>query len=114
VITAAGPFTTTDNLNYEPLTDLMVTALKTKPDLLILIGPFVDVSQPLLSNGQVTLSNSEDDGTHEASFEMVFVEKIVRDHLFKFFETDEGTPTNIILIPSLLDAHHEFVFPQVD
>ena len=53
--------------------------------------------------------------THHASYEMVFVEKIVRDGFQSLFnsEAEYGViPTNIILIPSLQDAHHEFVSPQ--
>lgn len=129
VVTAAGPFTTSDKLDYQPLQDLLVHALKTKPDVLILVGPFVDISQPLLSTGHVVLANEEDDedgdksgagvaaadNTHLASYEMVFVEKVVRDCLGQMFNSEEDfgrLPTNIVLVPSLLDAHHEFVFPQ--
>jgi len=129
IITAAGPFTTSDNLDYQPLQDLLVNVLQTKPDVLILVGPFVDVSQSLLKTGDVQLRNNYDDDdeenegapaaaheTHGASYEMVFVEKVIRDCIQSMFdsEADFGgpLPTNIVLVPSLLDAHHEFVFPQ--
>jgi DNA polymerase alpha subunit B len=130
VVVASGPFTTSNNLEYEPLQDLLIHVLKKKPDVLILTGPFVDISQPLLASGDVLLKNLVEDETdekmkldgdddiknyHQASYEMVFVEKIIRDGLRQMFnsEVDFGVvPTNIILIPSLLDAHHEFVFPQ--
>ena len=46
-----GPFTTADNLSYQPLEDLLRIALKSKPDVLILVGPFVDISHPQLSSG---------------------------------------------------------------
>ena len=126
VITAAGPFTTSDNLEYKPLCDLLIKVLETKPDVLILMGPFVDITQPLLSSGHVELPNADYDengelgvsdvSMHEASYEMVFIEKIVRDCIRTLFESemDYGgpLPTHIVLVPSLLDAHHEFVFPQ--
>ena len=35
---AAGPFTTSDSLLYEPLADLMKTVQNDKPDLLILVS----------------------------------------------------------------------------
>jgi len=116
---AAGPFTTTDSLNYEPLEDLLGRVLKEKPDVCILVGPFVDSSHPILASGDVTLDdldeNDEKVGTHDASYEMVFVERIIRDGLQRLFNAEEEfgvVPTNFILVPSLLDAHHESVFPQ--
>jgi DNA polymerase alpha subunit B len=124
ILVAAGPFTTSDNLLYEPLVDILSLVGEKKPDVLILIGPFVDISQPLLSSGQVLLQetiedemgNVIDSPTHEASYEMVFVEKIIRDGIGAYFnsEADYGgeLPTNIILVPSLQDGHHECVFPQ--
>lgn len=114
VFTAAGPFTTSDNLLYEPFEHLLGKTLQEKPDVLILIGPFVDVSQPLLAGGDVHLEDGEGNA-HSASYEMVFIEKIIRDGLNALFNTEQdfgGLPTQIILVPSLQDAHHEFVYPQ--
>jgi DNA polymerase alpha subunit B len=55
VMIASGPFTTIENLSYEPFHDLLIRVIDTKPDLLILIGPFVDVSQPLLASGKLVV-----------------------------------------------------------
>ena len=44
--------------------------------------------------------------------QQVFVKKIVTEGLAEFFKAEEdfGTnPTQVVLVPSLLDAHHEFV-----
>ena len=38
MLVAAGPFTTSDSLLYEPLADLMKTVQSDKPDLLILVS----------------------------------------------------------------------------
>lgn len=120
IMTAAGPFTTSDTLDYEPLMALLSRVIKLKPDVLILTGPFVDVSQPLLSAGDVQLDDYDAEGrragVHGASYEMVFIERIVRDGLTTLFSTenggDENLPTSIVLVPSLLDGHHECVYPQ--
>jgi len=116
ICTAAGPFTTSDSLSYEPLMDLMGRILEKKPDVVVLVGPFVDVTQPLLASGDVRLHDYDEDGnvigSHAASYEVVFIERIVRDALTNLFGEDENLPTNIILVPSLQDAHHECVFPQ--
>lgn len=38
MLVAAGPFTTSDSLLYEPLADLIKTVQNDKPDLLILVN----------------------------------------------------------------------------
>lgn len=37
VVTACGPFTTANNVNYLPLNDLLQVAVDQKPDVLILV-----------------------------------------------------------------------------
>jgi DNA polymerase alpha subunit B len=113
IMVACGPFTTSDNLSYEPLLDLLRKVITKKPDVLVLVGPFVDITQPLLANGEATIG--DEDGRHDATYEMVFVECVVRDCIQALFNSEEEFGrilTNIVLIPSLLDGHHEFVFPQ--
>ena len=115
VLVASGPFSTAENLLYDPFQDLLVQVLETKPDLLILLGPFVDVSQPLLATGEARLPIIDDDGketVHEsASYETIFRYQIVT-YLQSLFSEDPSLPTQIVLVPSLLDGHHECVFPQ--
>ena len=119
VIIASGPFTINDNLSYDPLRDLISRVLKSKPDVVILIGPFVDITQPLLENGDIILNDLNDEdqiiGQHEASYEMIFIERIVRDTFTLMFNAEDDfgiNPTQFVLIPSLSDAHHDFVYPQ--
>jgi DNA polymerase alpha/epsilon subunit B len=111
VVIASGPFTTSENLDYAPFEDLLAEIVMMKPDVVILTGPFVDITQPILQSGEVEVF-SEEEGLHQASYEMVFIEKINRDGLGKLYNTDDRLATHIVLVPSLLDAHHEFVFPQ--
>lgn len=40
---AAGPFTTTDNLLFEPLTELLAYARRKMPQLLILVGILLSI-----------------------------------------------------------------------
>ncbi|KAF2355617.1 DNA polymerase alpha/epsilon subunit B [Trinorchestia longiramus] len=54
VVVACGPFTTSDNLLYEPLHDLLDTLVRTPPHVLILLGPMLDANHPLLDDGSVT------------------------------------------------------------
>ena len=50
ILIASGPFTQSDTLNYQPLADLATYAAKHKPDVVILIGPFVDATHPLIED----------------------------------------------------------------
>jgi DNA polymerase alpha subunit B len=52
-LTAAGPFTTSDNLAYEPFVELLAYARKKCPNLLVLMGPFVDRDHPHIKQGNV-------------------------------------------------------------
>lgn len=47
---AAGPFTTNDNLAYEPLVELLTYARKIRPNVLILVFVRVDGQAPSLWN----------------------------------------------------------------
>ena len=83
---------------------------------MVLVGPFVDTSQPILASGEVYLKDDDGINEHAASYEMVFVEKIIRDGINAAFEAVESEgddlPTHFVLVPSLQDGHHECVFPQ--
>ncbi|XVE92214.1 hypothetical protein REPUB_Repub01dG0077700 [Reevesia pubescens] len=99
VIIAAGPFTTTDNLLFEPLTELLNYATRKCPQLLILLGPFVDSEHPQIKKGTVDLS-----------FDEIFrleVLRMVQDYLEYM-----GSDARVVIIPSVRDANHDFVFPQ--
>ncbi|CAE6448433.1 hypothetical protein ACGC1H_005537 [Rhizoctonia solani] len=52
-IIACGPYTFDSDLDYKPFAALINAVLAERPQLLILIGPFVDSSHPLVKAGQV-------------------------------------------------------------
>lgn len=62
ITVAAGPFTTIDNLNYEPLMNLLERIKEEEPHVLILIGPFVEYTHP-------QIENVSQFGTHQDLFE---------------------------------------------
>jgi DNA polymerase alpha subunit B len=51
IVAAAGPFTCSDDLSYDPLTALLEALRPNPPDLLLLLGPFVDAEHPRVSDG---------------------------------------------------------------
>ncbi|KAL8846255.1 MAG: hypothetical protein Q9221_008645 [Calogaya cf. arnoldii] len=55
VITGSGPYTSDDNLAFEPLNALCQKAEELCADMLILIGPFLDTEHPLLASGDFDL-----------------------------------------------------------
>ena len=48
---AAGPFTTCKDMSYQPLAELLAQCRQHRPDVLLLLGPFVDVEHPLVQEG---------------------------------------------------------------
>ncbi|KAK4763658.1 hypothetical protein SAY87_013096 [Trapa incisa] len=99
MIIAAGPFTTTDNLFFEPLTELLSYASRKIPQLLILLGPFVDSEHPEIRRGAT-----------ERSFNEIFHMEILRK--LRDYVEYLGDTVRVVLVPSIRDANHDFVFPQ--
>ncbi|XP_039055588.1 DNA polymerase alpha subunit B-like isoform X2 [Hibiscus syriacus] len=100
MIIAAGPFTTTDNLLFEPLSELLAYATRKSPQLLILLGPFIDSEHPQIKKGTVDLS-----------FDDIFQSEVLR--MVQDYLEYMGPSAQLVMIPSVRDAHHDFVFPQV-
>ncbi|CAL5415553.1 unnamed protein product [Camellia sinensis] len=87
IIIAAGPFTTTDNLFFEPLTELLAYAQRKQPQLLLLIKK----------------------GAVNRTFDEIFrLEILGTSRLCGIY----GSAARVILVPSIRDANHDFVFPQ--
>ncbi|XP_012285306.1 DNA polymerase alpha subunit B [Orussus abietinus] len=95
IFVAAGPFTMSGDLDYQPLTDLLQSVMENEPNVLILVGPFVDFSHPEIRSPSITLTFQE------------FFEKIVG----RIMDAVKGLCTQVVLIPSHRDAHHHPVYP---
>lgn len=110
VMLASGPYTSDDNLAFEPLTALCEKAAETYVDMLILVGPIFDIEHPLLASGDFDLPD-------DASFEP---DKATLTDAFRILV---GTPLRqlaqkvpsitITLVPSSRDAINKHVsWPQ--
>ncbi|XP_051170404.1 DNA polymerase alpha subunit B [Leptopilina boulardi] len=95
ITVAAGPFTSIDNLNYEPLMNLLERIKEEEPHVLILIGPFVEYTHPLIEN-------VHDFGTHQDLFEKM---------ISTVMESLNEKCTQVVIVPSSRDAHHEPIYP---
>ncbi|XP_022151968.1 DNA polymerase alpha subunit B isoform X2 [Momordica charantia] len=99
MIIASGPYTTTDNLLFEPLTELLAYARRKLPQLLILLGPFVDSEHSDIKRGIVEMSLEE-----LFNFEILRRVQDYAEHM--------GPDARVLLMPSVRDANHAEVFPQ--
>ncbi|KAK7259929.1 hypothetical protein RIF29_25555 [Crotalaria pallida] len=87
MIIAAGPFTTIDNLLFEPPVELLAYAKRRQPQLLVLLGPFVDTDHPDIKKG-----------TTDRSFDEIFRFDILRIEEGDSFNSDlKSQPVSIIL-----------------
>ncbi|BBN13404.1 DNA polymerase alpha subunit B [Marchantia polymorpha subsp. ruderalis] len=99
LVTAAGPYTATDNLLFEPLTDLLSHARRKRPRLLLLIGPFVDSDHSMIKEGLVN-----------RTYEQIFKDEI-KSRIEDYCQ-EMGDGARVLLVPSTRDAHLDCVFPQ--
>lgn len=95
IVVAAGPFTQTDNLMYQPLEDLAKYVIQHKPHVLLLIGPFVDSSHVLISDGSLAETYQD------------LYEKLITN----FMESLKGTRTHVIVVTSSQDAVAAPIYP---
>ncbi|CAL5349680.1 unnamed protein product [Camellia sinensis] len=68
-----------------------------QPQLLLLLGPFIDSEHPEIKKGAVNRTFDE----------MFRLEILGRDYVEYM-----GSAARVILVPSIRDANHDFVFPQ--
>ncbi|XP_064393232.1 DNA polymerase alpha subunit B-like isoform X2 [Halichondria panicea] len=99
LMTAVGPFTTTDNLDLQPLRDLLELVQRDRPHVLILMGPFVDSAHQQVKDCQIP---------GDMTFTKFFEERILKP-----ITTACADRSKVILIPSQRDIHHPYaVYPQ--
>jgi len=96
ILVAVGPFTAGINLAYAPLNELLSQAQLLKPDVLILMGPFLDVNHMDVKTGKMQQSFQE------------FVHSLLRD----IIERTHELGTKILIVPSCDDAQWENALPQ--
>ncbi|XP_054838025.1 DNA polymerase alpha subunit B isoform X1 [Eublepharis macularius] len=96
VLVACGPYTTSDSMTYDPIVDLIEVINKSRPDICILLGPFVDAKHTQVENYQLT-----------ASFEDVF--KVCMKSII---DNTKSAGSRLVIVPSLRDVHHDCIYPQ--
>ncbi|XP_011644932.1 DNA polymerase alpha subunit B isoform X1 [Pogonomyrmex barbatus] len=94
IFVAAGPFTASNNMHYQPLWDLMEKVASDEPQVLILVGPFLEYTHPEMQDNVA-------DTLYQEQFEKI---------LARIMESTRKS-TQVVLVASNRDAHHEPVFP---
>ncbi|KAH7885091.1 DNA polymerase alpha, subunit B [Phlebopus sp. FC_14] len=96
---ACGPFTADADLEYKSWTKFLDVLRSTRPAVVLLLGPFIDVSNSRIKEGEIN-------ETPETLFQLQFIDKI-REFLAQ-------SPRSLVLIvPSVSDIISDHaVFPQ--
>nr|XP_020447769.1 DNA polymerase alpha subunit B [Monopterus albus] len=96
VLVACGPYTPSDSLTFDPLLDLISLIVRDRPDVCLLLGPFVDSKHEQIEKAQVI-----------ETFEEMFsrcIESIV--------DGTKSVGCHLVFVPSQRDVHHHFIYPQ--
>lgn len=97
IVFAVGPFTLQSDLSYEPLLELLKYVVETKPNILILMGPFLEETHDFIRNDECEM---DEFGLH---FDKI-IETIV--------DSVKSVPNiQIVVISSSKDVQHYPVYP---
>eukprot|EP00960_Hanusia_phi_P036328 752272-Hanusia_phi.AAC.2 len=106
ILAASGPYTTSADLNYSPLDDLLEYARNEAPDVLVLCGPFVDYQHRLLDPSKAGTPGGFSNGDPPDT--LTLVRNVMRDRILQGL----SPATTCIIVPSLEDLHTRHTFPQ--
>ena len=110
ILIAAGPYTADDNLAFEPLQTLCDNAAEAYADVLILIGPLLDIEHPLIATGNIDLPEDSGIDPDKATLNDIFRVLVSA----KLRALAQSVPSiTIVAIPSVRDAVSKHVsWPQ--
>ena len=110
VLVSSGPYTADDNLSFEPLNALCEKAAESYADVLILVGPILDLEHPLLASGDFDLPDDPSIEPDKATLNDLFRMLIGKPLRNLVLQVPNMT---IILVPSMRDAVNKHVsWPQ--
>jgi DNA polymerase alpha-primase complex, polymerase-associated subunit B len=106
VFAVAGPYTTSSDLEYQPLDDLLGFVAEEKPDVVLMMGPFVDMRHEIVKNGEDLVLEYQDGTKAHVCYEQFFAAKIAAE-LENMYAEDPDLKTQFVLVPSMDDAVSE-------
>ncbi|NXC31993.1 DPOA2 polymerase, partial [Campylorhamphus procurvoides] len=96
VLVACGPFTPSDGVAFDPLSDLLGVVARDQPDVCVLFGPFLDAKNEQVESCQLL-------GSFSDVFQLC---------LRTIIEGTRSSGCHLVLVPSLRDVALDFVYPQ--
>lgn len=111
VWTVSGPYTHHSDLAFDLLNALLAQAKAQHPDVLVLLGPFVDCNHPIVASGKPTMALGED-GVEGEHLPVDFTD-ILSVMLSYITAALNDTKIKVCLVPCTDDVTHNVVaFPQ--
>jgi len=113
MLVAAGPYCLRDSLDYSPLEQLLQHAVRKQPQVVVLLGPFVDASNVKVSSGNTILPGEQEPRSYE---------EIYKNHVLPLLHRglqplrQSAQPSEIFIVPSLEDVlcFHPLPQPPLD
>ena len=96
VLIVSGPYSSSEDLSYEPLNEIAALVTQSSFDLVILIGPFVDVQHPIIQSGDMPNA----------------CQQIAKEQVNPLFSKIAQSCGDLVIVPSVRDARRIPVFPQ--
>ncbi|OWB71598.1 hypothetical protein B5S31_g1288 [[Candida] boidinii] len=112
IVFTSGPYTTSKELDYSNLKKFVEKMNnEVKPNVIVMTGPFIDITHPRIADGTLSFKESEVDQQQQQQ------QPKTLDEVFKFYIAPilkNLLPTiNVILIPSTKDANNKHAaYPQ--
>ncbi|CAE6527247.1 unnamed protein product [Rhizoctonia solani] len=101
---ACGPYSFDSDLDYKPFAALIDAVLTERPQLLVLIGPFVDSNHPLIKTGQVD-DIPVDIFRHKISSPLVQLENEIPELLTVFVPSPRDLISSHVVFPQAALEH---------
>jgi len=109
MLVLAGPFCLRDGLDYTPLEQALEHAAECRPQVLVLMGPFLDASNIKVQAGETVLPDAIDPSSFAEVYARLILPKLVRG-LAPLRRASFAT--EVLLVPSLEEVLHFHPMPQ--
>lgn len=112
MLVAAGPYTTESDLSFAPLYTLLEQATTERADVLVLVGPFLDLEHPVVASGDFEQHLPADAKIEPDQATLTDVFRVLISSAIQ--RLAQAVPTmTIIMVPSMRDAISKHVsWPQ--